>query len=352
MVTEISGQKIEKILVVLLAGLGDMIMASPAIKALRNRFPAAKIDFLVLSQNHELAINCPYINEVCVLDRKFNLRAISKNLKTLIRLRKIKFDTAINLYSIFSFIGAIKIFVLFFLINPKKTIGRNTDGKGFFYNYKILEILNDSIHQVKRMLEVVKMLGAKDSGIKLEVWASQEKHANLENFLKNNNIYQEDFIIGINPGAHRQSHRWPVENFAILISKLKDCQNAKIVLTGTKGEIGLAKRIKQLSMREVFISSGQFSLSDLVNFIKMCKLYITNDTGPMHIANALGIPLVAITGGGPEKSFPYIKTKTIVLKKDIACWPCFKFYCRRIDCLKAITPEEVKRSSDVLLKQS
>lgn len=339
-------EKIKKILVINLVGIGDLIMSTPAIKALRRQFQDAKICLLVYSFNKELVENSPYVDNIFVLDRRLNM----KDIDTLFKLRKINFDIAINLYNVYSKRGAINMATMLKIIKAKKTLGRDTDGRGFFYDYKIPERFDDLTHQVERMLAVVESLGAKEEDKRLDIWISEEKHNNLDTFLKNTNISKEDFIIGLNPGSIRPSHRWPIKNFAILANALKNNYKAKVVVTGNKKEIGLARRLKQLSGEDIFISSGEFSLSDLVNFIRVCNIYISNDTGPMHIANALGVPLVAITGSGSKMTYPYLKEKTIILKKDIDCSPCYKNYCWRLDCLKAISPEDVMKAVKTLLK--
>lgn len=342
----IEKEKKKKILVINLAGIGDLVMATPAIKALRRQFQDAEISLLVYSFGKELVENCPHIDNLFVLDKKLTRRDID----TLIELRRIHFDVAINLYNIYTWRGAFNMAMMLKIIASQKTLGRDTDGKGFFFDYKITEKLNDRIHQVQRIFNVVKLLGAENIDTNLEVWVSEKKQNNLEGFLVNNKITKEDFIIGINPGSVRLSRRWPIENFAIIADELKNKYRAKIVITGNKSELELAENFNKLSREKHVISTGKLSLSDLVNFIRMCKLYISNDTGPMHIANALGIPLVAIMGGGQETTHPYIKKNVVILKKDINCSPCFRDCCGRLDCLKAISPQDVLKACQSLLE--
>lgn len=342
----IEKQNFKKILIINLAGIGDFIMSSPAIRALRSYFPNAEIFLLVYSFNKELAEGSPYVNNIFTFDKICNLR----NIDTLFKLSKEKFDIAINLYNLYSFKGIINMVLMLKIIGAKKSLGRNTDGKGFFYDYKFPERLLDPMHQVQQMLNTVALIGAKDQRRDLEIWVPEGRSKNLDKFLKVNNISKDDFIIGLNPGSGRPSRRWPIEYFAKVADQLKNRYNAKIVITGSKNEIGLARRLNKLSQKQHIISSGEFSLPDLVNFIRMCRLYISNDTGPMHIANALGVPLIAIIGGGPQSCYPYVKEKTIILKKDKDCSPCFKFDCKRKVCLKDISPEEAMEAAETLLK--
>jgi len=168
-------QKIEKILVIMLAGLGDLVMSSPALRALRKRFPQAEISLLIFKQNEEMGRNCPYVNKVFVFTRGFLPQNLINNFKTLINLRKNNFDLAINLYTVYSLFGTIKMMALFAIANPKTSLGRNTDGKGFFYDQKVKDSMQDNRHQVQCILDTVRVLGIDFPEEKLEVWFDKEK---------------------------------------------------------------------------------------------------------------------------------------------------------------------------------
>jgi heptosyltransferase-2 len=337
----ISRLNLEKILIVNLAGIGDLVMSSAALRSLREQFPHAYISFLVLSENRDLLRSCPYINEVFVLSNRLNLKNTFGNISNISRLRQERFDIAINLYNLYTVYGAIKMWFLFIAIAAKKTLGRDTDRKGFFYNFKINDSIKSRRHQVERMLDVVKFLGASDSNKEPEVWFSQRAEDNVKQFLRGKNIKDSDIVIGINPGARRLVRRWPLENFAELLNKLNQISNAKIVLTGSDKERPLVQEICDRLNAMPINSCGELGIEDLIVFIKRCNLFITNDTGPAHIANALKRPLIVLAGSGPAVFYPYLKDNCIIIRKSVSCSPCYKYKCRNLDCLKAITPEEV-----------
>lgn len=340
----------KKILIILLAGLGDMVLVSPALRALRSKFPDSEIDLLILAENEELGRNCPYVNDVFVFNRSFSCKSFFKSIETILRLRKKFFDIAINLYTLYTIPGAFKIWAMLFLIDPKQTLGRNTNGKGFFYDLKIEDSLGSKKHQVECMLAVVKILGAEDEDRQLEVWYSKDKEASVMKFLSAQGITDKDIIIGINPGASRNIQCWPVEKFAALSELIINKYHAKIIITGNKQELKLAEEIKKRVGQSVIITSGIFDLSELTSLIKLCRIYITNDTGPMHIANALGVPLVVLEGGDPETTYPFIKDKVSLVRKEIDCRPCYGTKCRRqLLCLESIAPRLVMKSIDTLM---
>ncbi|MDP2939634.1 MAG: glycosyltransferase family 9 protein [Candidatus Omnitrophota bacterium] len=351
MVQEISIKKIDNILVILLAGLGDCVMASPALRALKNKFPDKEITILILAQNWELLQNCAYVNEIFVLEKVFSFKGVFKNFITIFKLRKGNFDVAINLYSLYSFWGAFKIFCMLFLIRPKKTIGRNTEGKGFFYDFKIEDSMNFKKHQVECMLDCLADLGIATQDKRLEVWYSQERELSVKELLSSQGIAETNLVIGINPGARRLTRRWPIEKFVILSKLITKYYNAKLVITGSIHEKNLAQIIKNEVGENVVVTSGLLGLSELILLIKLCRIYITNDTGPMHIANALGVPLIVLIGASSEENLPFMKDNVTLIKKDVDCRPCYKNNCKEFICFDDISPELVMESVEKELKK-
>ena len=336
-----------RILLINLGGVGDLVMASTAIRVLRDKFPQAEIDILVLSKVEDIVKNCPYIDRYFLLFLGYPLSNMCRNIATLIKLRKFHFDLAINLHRIYTLRGSLKIFLFLQIIKAKKALGRDTGGKGFFYDFKIKDSVGSARHQIDSMLEIVGFLEADANDKRLEVWCHSEK---IDDFLKENNLTPHEPIIGIHPGANRQSRRWPQDRFARVADKLIERFGAKIVITGSRDELGLAKEIAGLMKNPVVISSGRFLLVELFSFLRMCKLYITNDTGPMHLADFLNIPMVVIAGSD-NSSLPYNKKDNcIILKKNFSCSPCFKNYCRKLSCLKAVTLDEVLLAAEKLLR--
>ena len=337
-----------KILLIELAGIGDVVLSSPAIKNLRLNHPKAVIYFLSFSGPAQLLQKCPYLDKNFVFNKGW--RWTFNNLRVAKQLRNLSVDIAVNLEEHYTLNGALKMYLLLKFIGPKKTVGRNTDGKGSFYNIKIEDRLDTKRNDVEYKLDLVRALGGDVKDKRLEVWFDDSDAKRINELLNQNSVLNSDLLIGINPGAYRPTRRWNWRNFAEVAEILAKRYRAKIIITGAKEEGWLAKAIISKLPAPAIDTTGKLSLTQLVALIKRCNLYITNNTGPMHIANALHIPSIVIAGPGPTKFNPYQKGSCIILWKDVKCFPCFKFSCKKMECLKTITADEVISSAEVLLK--
>jgi heptosyltransferase-2 len=340
----------KRILIIELAGIGDIVLSSPAIRNLRQNYPDYTIYFLSFSRTTELLKKSPYIDKVYELRR--GITGFMNNIVVISELRRLQIEIAISMYQHYAYSGLINMISLLTLIRPKKTLGRNTNGKGFFYDMKIEDAIDTNRHEVQTKLALIRVLGCDIKDEKLEIWFDDSDTRQIDDFLRSNRVLESDLLIGINPGGFRPSRRWDWERFAEVCDILAREHKAKIVITGSKSEIGLAKKIEDKMDIEPIDSTGKLSLTQLAALISRCNLYISNDSGPMHIANALETPLVAIIGPGMTKIAPYQEKNCIILKKRAECSPCYKFDCRDMRCLKNIIPDEVIGAADTLLKNN
>ena len=355
----ISLEKIKKILIIQVAGIGDLVLATPTLRAIRDRFSQSHISLLTNSRAKEIVIGSPYIDEVFTLEldkyshflsifRPRNFKEIWKLIKTL---RKKHFDMTINLFALVMKKGIIRTALLFYLIGAKYRVGRDTDGRGFFYNAKVPEKSGGTRHEVERNLDVARTLGAdiKDKG--LEVRVSKEDKKYVSEFISQNKL-DGNFIIGLNPGASIPSHLWGKENFAKLGDELVNRYQAKIVITGGPDEVKLADEIVTMMETKPTIAAGRTTLKQFAALIERCNLFITNSTGAMHMVVAMNTSLIALLGPDPVKYFPYgDKNRYVVIKKDVDCSPCFKLKCKKHLCMKLITVEEVLQVAGELLER-
>ncbi|MFH1478209.1 MAG: glycosyltransferase family 9 protein [Candidatus Omnitrophota bacterium] len=337
----------KKILLIELAGIGDAVLSTPMIRNLRNAYPDAFIYYLCFPGPSRFIKKSPYLNKIFTIHKGFS--GFFYNIIVLNNLRNMRIDVAINLYQHYTFIGAIKMNLLLKSINAKKNIGRNTDGKGFFYDVRIEDRIETGKHEVEYKLDLARSLDCEIKDKKLEVYFDDCAEKKAEKFLENNSISNSDILIGINPGGNRQVSLWDPKNFSNVAEALIKKYNAKIIITGSKKESILVKKIRQ-NMSFDIIDATIMSLEELAVLIKRFRLYISNNTGPMHIANALEVPLISIEGGVLFKTAPYQKDKCIILRKHIECSPCYKQRCSSMKCLKMISPEEVIQASIKLLE--
>ncbi|MCM8780994.1 MAG: glycosyltransferase family 9 protein [Candidatus Omnitrophica bacterium] len=351
MENKISSLEPKKILIVDLGGIGDIVLSIPALKALRRRFNQAVICMLVVRRVCDLVESFSYIDEVYTLYK--DKRHILFDLTTLHLLRKKNFDLAINMRTIVSKAGAKKIKFILDIINPRLRVGRDTDSLGYFFDIKIPETYLAKKHEMDYHIDTALALGVevKDRSITLDI--PQEASLRLKDVLAGYSITDNDTVVGIHPGG-MPSRRWPIERFAEAMQQLHRNLNCKFVVTGSKSEISLVNRLIEISRISVLNMAGKSNLKELIALIKYCDVFISNDTGPMHIAAALKIPLVAILGAGDFVRYNprSISDKTVVLYKKRECSPCERFRCKTLDCLKSITPAEVVGAVSSLLKKT
>lgn len=344
----------KKILIINLGGIGDILLSTPALKALRRHYVDSRISMLVVPRSYELVKDLTFVDEVFIMPSRFSLKSfcleIFSDLKLLVILRKKHFDLAINMRTLVSKKSAIKIKFLLDIINPKIKAGRNTDGYGRFLDIGIPETSLGQKYESEYDIDTVRALGAEviDKTIDFEI--SQESIKKVEALLNEAGIRENDTLIGIHPGG-TPSHRWPIENYAKVINEIYEKTSAKFVITGGKEDFGLAKKLILGKNARVLDLTGQLAIQELGALIKKCRLFISNDTGPMHIAAILKTPLVAIFGAGYLTRFDprSISDKAVVLYKETDCAPCDRLDCDSIKCLKAITPGEVRQAAQALL---
>jgi heptosyltransferase-2 len=343
-------QGLKKILVINLGGVGDFLLSTPALRALRKKFPEAVLALLVTKRIDELAKDISCINEVFAFHVGYGgMMPAGKlfiNLITLLKLRLRHFDMAVNMRTLETDKGAENIRRLLGVIRPKKTAGRNTDGRGSFFDISIPETLRGQKHEMEHDLDMAKALGAQRDDETIDLPVDEASHHKVRRLLESEGIDSNTILVGIHPGG-MPSRRWPLENFARAIEEIRAKISCRFVITGSGSEAELANRLKAVDPALVADLCGRLTLKELGALISRCHLYISNDTGPMHMAASLKVPLVAIFGPGKMAYFDprYISEKAVVLFKGAECAPCEKVACDDLKCLKAVMPDEVVRAA-------
>jgi ADP-heptose:LPS heptosyltransferase len=321
-----------------------MVLASKSIRAISNGWPHAEIHLLTSTEAAEIARHYRYIDRIWA----FPIRELRKKksyllnmLKTLMALRRHKFDFALNLYTVGSWTGALKMGLLFLMVNTKDRIGVDHKGFGLLLTKKAPAELFQQQHFTDAMLKIAVDAGGirDDKGLDA-FWceADEEKWEFLFSGKK-----QKRPVIGINPGGDRMNRRWSLENYASVADTLIDKLNPTIVVLGGPGEEQVAGCIQDKMKNSVINLSGKLTLNQLSYIISRFDLLITNDSGPMHIAAAVMTPLVAIFGPENPASFsPYMPQYLFrIVYKEVSCRPCKKKHCDDPICIGSIKPDEV-----------
>ena len=340
-----------KILLLELGWIGDTIVTLPATKALKQTFPDAKFVRICTRVAEPIVTRCPYVDEILIYEREHEHKGLWGGWRLLKGVRKIRPDAFINLHvpdinrnfkiyfrdNLFSFLTGAKTRVAYFSPGTRifLTHGIKAENK-HLDKYYIVDLIND----------LVSRLGAKPNR-ELELWVSDRDKEEAISFLKKYQIKETDSLVAVHPGAKRPSRRWPKERFAELTRWLS--KEFRVVITGGKDELRLAMYIKETALAAI-VASGALSLMGTAALLERCRLFITNDTGIMHMAFALKVPTVALFGPGrPKRWVPPNASWIKVLHHPVPCSPCYKWSCEDLTCLKAITVEEVKQAVSRLI---
>ncbi len=333
---------INKILIINLGGIGDVVLSMPALRLLRASYKDATISILLAPRSADLLKKTGYVDNVIVFEKGPGVK-----ISVLFSLLKTKFDMAINMLPLASFFSSLKMAFIFLLAAAPYRLGRDTEARGFFLNLKIPGKERAEIHDIDYYFLMLEALGLDSKDRYIELKQEEEDSRYINNFLSKRGVSQSDVLIGINPGGNWPSRHWPLENFAKLIKLLLKEKECKIIITGSAKENNLASRLEGLSNGKIVNATGKTSVPQLIALIKRCNLYITNDAGPMHLAAILKRPLIAIFGPGdiirydPRRIF----NKAVVFYNKIHCAPCIKVSCRRGECFEGINPEDVSQAA-------
>ena len=345
------------ILIVLIAGIGDLILASKSIRAIRKGFPDADIHLLTSTEAALIAQNYKYLDHVWA----FPIRELRKKkrylfdiLRLILELRKIQFVIAVNLFAVDSWVGAIKMGLLFLLLSARVKVGHNNKGFELFLTEKVPAETFQNRHRVDAMKDIALQAGGRPDENGIDVFWDKSCEKKWSYLFESKRPYFNERIVGLNPGGDRENKRWNPENFAIVGDKIIEEFNAEIILLGGPGEENIAGQIERKMRNGVVNLAGKLDLNELIYIISKFDLLVTNDSGPMHIGAATKTPLVAIFGpGDPALVRPYTSQKLYKLVyKGLDCQPCTKKNCSRAACLDLITPEEVSEKCIEILNRT
>jgi lipopolysaccharide heptosyltransferase II len=326
----------KKILVIKLGAMGDVILAVPSLRMLRERYPNAWISLLVDRKLAPLVSICPYINEVIPVDRKKIPQSVYL-LKLARKLRKEGFDASVDLQN------SKWTHLLAFLGGVRERYGFRRGPFGFFLN-RPDHTFDVSDSPIRHQFRILSKLGVREFDESLELWAEPDSSFRVNEWLKKDHDESKryvGFVIGSSP--RWATKRWPIENYEELAKRLEK-MNCKIVLIGSPEDAGWFKGFQGLQNASVINLIGKTSLQDLVAVIQQLDVLVTGDTAPLHVASAVGTKIVALFGPTDAKRHMPPAQNPIVLTKHVSCQPCYQGTCHNpenLACLRKSTVDEV-----------
>ena len=325
--------------------LGDVLFSTAAIRNIRLNFPQSFIACVIPGRCYPVLKGNPHLDEIIIYDEKDRHKGMLDKWLFIQLLKSKKFDTAFLLHR--SFTRAL----ICRLAGIPERIGYHTKKRGFLMSAKILPPDRDAMHRIDYYLNIIEKAGLKIQDRYAEFFIDEEDIKSVEEFLENKSVGKDDFLVMINPAGNWLPKRWPKEFWAILADRLIDEFKAKVVIAGSITDTALAEEIKSLMKAKPILTCGLFNLKQLGALCKRADLFISADTGPLHIANAVGTKkIIAIFGPtSPSITGPYPLTNVVLLQKDVGCKvPCYVVQCKDNRCMKAVTPEDVIREIKLL----
>ena len=344
----------QRILVIRLDLIGDLVLSMTVVRALKRSYPGIEIDLLALPVSAKVVIHDPDLTQIITYDPNiwrrpkalFRVKNWRNVYNLLCQLRARHYDIAVSVFGPWA--GVIAV-----VSGAKRRVG--------FGREHYPSIMTDNVpgrhwspgdhkHEVDYCLELAKSSGATISPADRtpRLYVDPQARQQLEQLLIQEGIKPEKPLIGCHVSSNNgQSKRWPLPYWATLIDKLIREQDAQVILTGTFADLPLIESVLHQMQEQAINLAGKTSLPQLVALLQRANLVISGDSGPMHIAAAVGTPLIAIHGPtDPALSGPVSPTAT-VLRSGIWCSPCYKARdtadCRffTTQCMKNILPSQV-----------
>lgn len=339
--------EIKKILVRAPNWIGDSVMCLPAMESLKALFPSSEITVLTRSRSIPVFKNNPCVKDIIEHDGNGRHKGIGGRLRLARELKDRGFDLAVLFQNAFD-----AAFVSFAAGIPERA-GYARDLRSGFLTKAIR--VTDEIkkkHQVFYYLNIVENLGGSASSCVPRIYLSDDESAWADEFIKKNGLAGE-CLVGAAPAAsYGPAKRWGAGNFAGVLTMLSESFGGVTMIFGGKEDAELCAEVSAGLKHRHLNVAGIFDLRQFMAILTRLKVFITNDSGPMHISAALDVPTVAIFGStDPGLTGPLSERSRVLIKKT-ECSPCFERSCRygHYKCLRAISTGEVFRATQGLMK--
>lgn len=324
--------------------IGDAVMCEPAVSAVGRLFPHAELTLLAKPAVAELFKGHPAVSDVLVYEDRGQHEGLTGKWRLARAMRRGRFDLAIL------FQNAFEAALLAFLAGIPRRYGYATDGRRLLLSDPVPRPGKQAVaHQVEYYLGMLRPLGCEERAVPPRLALFREEETAMARRLAQSGITGSELLIGLNPGStYGGAKRWLPERFAETADRLAGQYDARVLIVGARGEEPLAQAIAGRIKAKTVVLSGKTSVRDLMAAVKRCAVFITNDTGPMHIAAAFGVPVVAVFGPTDWRTTAPFGTGHALVRQPVDCSPCLLRECP-IDhrCMTRVSVDEVYQAAIV-----
>jgi len=332
-----------RILLTRLKFIGDVVLTTPLIQTLRETFPSAYIAYLGDSQAVSLLEGNPYLDEIFPVD--FSKRGIMRRTRLFYTLNRRRFDLVIDLFcnprsALFSFVTGADV-----------RVGGDLPGRGKLYTIRIKDDGTPK-SAIAFHYQSLKAAGIDAKSFETKIFLTEEEKKEARRYLEWQDVDFSKPIVALHPGGTWPAKLWPAERFAELADLIRAKTHAQILLTRGPNDSETVGKVESAVVGHA-LSLPVMPLRQLAAIISHCSAYVANDSGPMHIAPALGVPTIGIFGPGEENiwfpytpAFPGGSSKHVALRRDVPCHPCHLNVCNRpgesyMECMNLLPVQDV-----------
>ena len=352
--TAIDPSRVQRILIRANNWIGDVVMISPAVRAIREHFDRARIAILAKRWVLEALRGNPYYDELFEYDSEGIHRGAAGRLRLVRELRRARFDLAIL------FQKAFEAAALAFLAAVPMRVGYVSDSRRLLLTHPV-PLPPPETHHLEAFLGIARALGCPVRDPYPFFHLDAEAQERARDLLESVGRAPGSPLVALHPGSSKSPRAWHAERFALLGRDLTEKVGAQIVLLGGPADEALLEQIaSSLPPPSLLLSSPNLSIREMAAILERCHLFVGNDSGPMHVAAALGVPTVGIFGpGSPERSSPRAREGRVqVVGKAYPCSPCRQDFFRECApspagkpfCLEEIPVAEVEAAALELLR--
>lgn len=335
----------EKILIIRLSSIGDILLSSPLIRCLRNKFPNSQIDFLVRNDYSELVKYNPHINTVIEFDTRGGFNSLKKLTH---QLKQENYNVVLDIHN------SLRSRYIRYFSKPQSVhiVDKRTPARFCLVNFKV-NLYKKDVPVAERYIETAKELGVENDTIGLEVYIQDNQQNKIAEKLLQLRSSDIKMIVGVAPAAKHNTKKWQAGKYVELLSRLASEQDALILAFGgieDKKEIDdIVNKVNEISNKQAALNfAGELSLLENAAALDYCNVVITNDTGLMHLAAARKKKVVALFGPTVREFgfFPYGTENIVIENKTLRCRPCSHIGSKacpnkHFKCMEDISSEKV-----------
>jgi len=341
----------KRILVIRLDRIGDVVLSTPVVQALREAYPHALIAMMVRPACRELVEGNPHLNDVLLYDKDGAQRSILATVRFARRLRRVDFDTALVLHPTH------RAHWIPWLAGIPTRIGYDRKSDWLLTHRVPHRKQEGAQHEARYALEMLRVFGLEPPAPQPLIRVRPEAASRVASLWRQAGFASSEIVAAIHPSASCVSKRWMPQRFAEVADRLIEQTKSRIVLVAGAEDRAFAQAVEQAMRHPPMNLAGHLSLGELAALLQRCQVLISNDSGPVHIAAAVGCPVVAIFGRNqrglsPQRWGP-LGERHVILHKDVGCVTCLAHECDiAFRCLTSLSVDEVYEAAARVIAQA